>query len=376
MKKVFAIVLTLALCLSVLAIGAAAADTFTVHVDVSKVGWENANIYFWGAGSCDWPGKQMTTKDGDGWYTYEVPKGVTGVIINNGSEQTINMETNSGMLFDQECWVTVVNEKSGNQYKFAASASKPTGDVKPVVPTAPTLNYVSITGSMTNWDLTAESGKMEKISDTKYQKTMHLEAGEHQFKFTANGSWSDLNLGGAYAGSGVTVDGYWEGNNITFTLESAEDVVISLDLSNYDYANGKSGAKFTITVGNQKASTIKIHVVAPSGWQNTYLYTYNAESAGSWPGTKVNENVVVPATFGGVVISNGDGVQTGNIEDIDLTQEEVWIVVSAGNDSVSYTLSYKAPDSAETGDAITAIVAMLAISGLGIGVLYSKKKEF
>ncbi len=203
-------------------------------------------------------------------------------------------------------------------------------------------SYVSVTGSMNEWNPGAESGKMTETSAGVYSITFaNMAAGAYEFKFTANGSWSDLDLGGTFMGSGVAGDLYWGGSNIVINLAEAADVTIVLDLTAFD---GRNGAKFTVTIGEQvdaPVGTIKVHISVPEDWGDIYAYVWNPEHLGSWSGTKVEDGVVeITAMFEGMVINNGNGRQTGDIKDIDLTKEEVWITVNADG---SYTLAYEAP---------------------------------
>ena len=245
---------------------------------------------------------------------------------------------------------------------------------------APTLSTVSVTGTHNEWKPEAEAGRMELVSENVYKITFTAwEAGDHEFKFTANGNWDDLNLGGTYMGSGVSADAYWNSGNIKLTLTEAQDVTIVLDLTAFDF-DTKQGAKFTVTVGTQiddPVPNIKIHVVAPADWTDVYVYSFNPQSAGNWPGTKVENFLEIPAAFEGLVVSNGAGVQTVDIKDVDLTKSEVWILLGDADDSgkLSYTLSYTDPNNSDTGDAIAVVLSLLVVSGAGICVL-GKKKEF
>ena len=203
-------------------------------------------------------------------------------------------------------------------------------------------SYVSVTGTMNEWNPAAESGKMTETSAGVYTITFaDMAAGEHQFKFTANGNWSDLDLGGAFMGSGIEGSLNWGGSNIVFTVEEVCNVTIVLDLTAFD---GSNGAKFTVTVGEKvdaPAGKIKIHISVPEDWGDVYAYVWNPEHLGSWSGTKVENGVVeVTAVFDGMVINNGNGRQSWDIKDIDLTKEEVWITVNADG---SYSLAYEAP---------------------------------
>ena len=125
------------------------------------------------------------------------------------------------------------------------------------------------------------------------------------------------------------------------------------------------------------AAKIKIHVIAEH-WANIYAYTFNPTSCGTWPGTLVENGVIeVAVNFEGLVLSNGEGAQTADIKDIDMTKEEVWITVNEDN---SVTVSYEAPVVDQptppvTGDHILSCVLVLALSAAGI-VMLAKKKEF
>lgn len=205
--------------------------------------------------------------------------------------------------------------------------------------------FVSVTGTMNEWNPGAESGKMTEISENVYSLTFqNMAAGEHKFKFTANGNWNDLNLGGAFMGSAVEADLYWSGADIVINVAEACDVTIQLDLTGFD-ASAKTGAKFTVTIGDQvdaPRGDIKIHISVPEGWGDVYAYVWGPEHLGSWPGTKVeNGTVELPAAFDGFIVNNNAGTQTSDIKDIDLTKEEVWVVVADDN---SYALYYNEAD--------------------------------
>lgn len=201
--------------------------------------------------------------------------------------------------------------------------------------------YISIIGAIagTNWDT---DFKMTESSEDVYTLTMALEAGSYEFKFRANGLW-DANWGGAFLSSGQAFDLYMNGANICITLEEACDVTFQLDLTNFD---GSNGAKCTVTIGGKvdapvEIPKIKVHVAVPEDWGDIYVYVWNPEHLGSWSGTKAENGVVeIPASFDGMVINNGNGRQSSDIKDIDLTKDEVWIVVNEYN---GYTLYYEAP---------------------------------
>ncbi len=68
----------------------------TVYFDNTNTSWSTVNIYFWGAGSCDWPGTAMENL-GQNIFRYTIPTGCTGMIFNgggNGGLQTQDITAN------------------------------------------------------------------------------------------------------------------------------------------------------------------------------------------------------------------------------------------------------------------------------------------
>lgn len=198
-------------------------------------------------------------------------------------------------------------------------------------------DYVTVTGTMNGWNPASEADRMTKQSDGVYIITYeNMAAGSYEFKFTANGNWSDLDLGGAFLGSGVESQLSWGGSNICFTLEETQNVTITVDVVNYT---------FVLTIGDlveEAPAEMVLHVSVPESWGATYVYVWGPEHLGTWPGTYTETgDLTVVAAFEGMVINNGNGTQSWDIKDIDLFSEtEVWITV---NEDGSYALSYEAP---------------------------------
>lgn len=240
--------------------------------------------------------------------------------------------------------------------------------------------YVTVTGTMNGWNPASEADRMTDLGDGVYTITYeNMAAGEYQFKFTANGDWSVLDLGGSFLGSGVESTLTWGGSNIVFTLEEVQNVTIVLDVVNYT---------FTLTIGNQvdEAPTeILLHITAPESWNAIYVYVWGPEHCGTWPGTcAVNGDLSVVAAFDGMVINNGEGTKSWDITDIDLTKAEVWITV---NEDGSYALSYEAPaggnpdeggqepSGPQTGDNIMAAAMVLLLSATCLVCVTTKKED-
>lgn len=199
-------------------------------------------------------------------------------------------------------------------------------------------DYYCIAGTMNDWNANS-SDRMTDNGDGTYSYTFtNLAAGDYEFKFTVNGTWT-TSYGGAFLGSGQECDLISNGGNIKISLAEAADVVIVMNLNTN---------KFTVTIGGKvdaPVGKIKIHVSVPEDWGDAYVYVWNPEHLGSWAGTKVENGVIeVTAVFEGLIINNNAGRQTADIKDIDLTKEEVWIVVDSYN---GYKLYYSDPGKVE-----------------------------
>lgn len=99
----------------------AEAEKVTVHAQVPAA-WENANCYVWGdAGEVlgAWSGTAMTLNNG--WYEIEVPNTTVNMIINNGSEQTIDLALEAG----KEVWITLGEKDGAGKYEATVSYTNP-----------------------------------------------------------------------------------------------------------------------------------------------------------------------------------------------------------------------------------------------------------
>ncbi len=312
-----------------------------VHVSVPE-GWGDAYVYVWNP---EHLGAWSGTKVENG--VVEVTAKFEGLIINNGAgKQTPDIKDID--LTKEEVWIVV---DSYNGYTlYYSDPGKVEEEVVPnikvhvIVPEAwgDVYAYVWNPEHLGAW------------SGTKVENGV--------FELPAKFEGMIINNGDGKQTADI--------KDIDLTKEEVWIVVDSYNGYTLHYSDPGD-------VEEQPVPNIKIHVVAPADWAEVYVYTFNPESAGTWPGTKVEDYVEVPANFEGVVVSNGNGVQSWDVKDIDLTKSEVWIVLGEGDEyGLSYTLSYSEPDNSPTGDPITIVLALMAVSGTGICVLGSKKKEF
>lgn len=97
------------------------AEKVTVHAKVPAA-WEKTNCYVWGdAGEVlgAWSGTAMTLNNG--WYEIEVPNTTVNMIINNGSEQTIDLALEAG----KEVWITLGEKNGAGKYEATVSYTNP-----------------------------------------------------------------------------------------------------------------------------------------------------------------------------------------------------------------------------------------------------------
>lgn len=113
------------------------------------------------------------------------------------------------------------------------------------------VDFVALAGTPeligAEWDPAAEAGRMSETTDTffggvfrtfEWSKT-GVPAGEHQFKFTANGAW-DINWGVASEFAfGQELSLSRGGDNIYFNLNEAADLKVELTVYPADLANAK-----------------------------------------------------------------------------------------------------------------------------------------
>ena len=94
------------------------------------------------------------------------------------------------------------------------------------------------------WVVNSTANAMKEVSDNVYEITFKgVTAGNYEFKFAANGSWTHSWGSGGAAGEAV-----YNGQNIKLSIDYAlADVTLRLDMTGYDHST-KNGAVYTVTV--------------------------------------------------------------------------------------------------------------------------------
>ena len=208
---------------------------------------DNAEIFgtVWDASNSS----NIMTPDGNGKYTksYTVSKAYKKVML--------KVVSNSGWYGDEQGKNYAFKIKGTGTFtvSFDTSINKieVTGSI--VAPITLDYSYVNVVGNGSGnwlngvaWIPGDSANKMTEISQDVWQIEYNdVPAGsDYTFKFVVDGSY-ETNFGGTLSANGVYEDAVYNGNSITFTTTETSNVVIILDLSDYDHSS-KQGAKFTV----------------------------------------------------------------------------------------------------------------------------------
>ena len=361
MKKLIAIALVLVMCLSVLPMAALAAEEYYVAGVGALCGSE------WDCGDF----ANMMNANGDGTYSMVYPAVAPGTYefkVTNGTWDSSWPGENYRFEITAACDVTITfNPTDGSVNATGASLRIP----------APSSTFDSITiagtGSLcgSEWN-TGDIANQMTANGAVYTITYtNVPAGEHKFKFAANGSWNDnWGLpGGTALEMGTAMDAIYNSQDILLNLSAASNVTITLDLTAYNGAS-KSGAKLTVSVGAagdapvatqpsggedtqpEAGGTLKVYAYVPDSWANPGIWAWddnqkNAFSA--WPGeamTKADNGwwyAEVPAWVQNVIINGNNG--SAQTADLDMPQTgDMWIPVTIVDGVVTAEIYYSEPN--------------------------------
>lgn len=235
MKKMFAIVLALMLCVSVLSVSAFAAEgKTTVHAKV-PADWTAPNAYGWvdRVGNPSWPGDAMTA-NGE-WWDGSIDATNDRIIINNNDGTSGPQTSDITIEAGKEIWL-VVSQADDGSYSATVSYTAPGDDVTPPEDEtpkdetpkdetpkdepAPAGDYY-VAGSEglcgVEWVVDAAENKMTYANGVYSITFKNVPAGNYSFKVT-QGDWNKENWGGT-----------GENGNFDFENPVAGDVTIEFN---------------------------------------------------------------------------------------------------------------------------------------------------
>ena len=278
-KKALSLLLSMMLVVTSLVVTvmsvSAAGDSYFVS------GCEELTGYKWAEteATC---GDNVMTENGDGNYekvftNVAVGNGYQFKVVKNDSEWIGVGDTgNDNFTFNvtKECDVTVTYNPTTNEITATGEGV--------VIPKELVVDHITVVGNGEDnwlngkdWKVDAEANYMTETSEGSkvYQiKFESLDAYEnYQFKFAANGSWAD-NWGLPEQGTAPLNEWFdltYNGQNMIIDTDAAGyedgyDIVLTLDLSNFNYAT-KQGAKGKVDiVTDAEPTTVEPTTAAPA----------------------------------------------------------------------------------------------------------------
>ena len=330
MKKVFAMLLTALLLLTVLPAAVAQEAEMPAMVPVAvhvPEGWGNPNLWAWADDGTNafaaWPGEELEAL-AEGWFYTYVPEFVENVIVSANQDTDNAVQTDAlAVKAGQEVWITVAE------------------------------------------DLSAE---------ISYQAQLRTEIPEYVQRFVVHAyvplSWKTANLWAWSAPDGTNAFESWpgkemkEGQDGWFTCKApvwVNSLIVSGndgDVQTEDIAiEGKElwltvykDLRFDISYEdpNKAVEDVTVHVQVPADWAEPCCWAWSAPDGtnafAAWPGEALVQEgdwytIQVPGWINSVIINaNGGTVQTTDLS-VE-TGKELWIAVE---NAETAQVAYEAP---------------------------------
>lgn len=390
MKKKFALLLSIMLCLFCLpsAAFAAGADEMVPVVVKAPEGWEAPCLWAWADDGTNafaaWPGEELEALEGGWYYTY-VPSFVQNVIVNanNDTDAPVQIE---GVVVEagREVWLTISEDAAAEVfYESQARIEIPEYVEKFVVHAYVPLDWK--TANLWAWSAPDSTNAFAAWPG------LALKEGEDGW-FTGKAPvWINSIIVNGNEGTVQTEDVSVEGKELWITVY--ED--LTYDLVYED--------------PNKTAEDITVRAQVPADWAAPSLWAWSAPDGtnafASWPGETLAQDgdwyiIQVPGWINSVIVNANEG----SVQTTDLSVEpgkDIWVVVAdADNATVSYEEPAGEPTQADpvetepaaseepapstepepTGDNNTGLIvggvaAAVVVAGGGAALAVSKKKK-
>ena len=192
-------------------------EKYTIYVQAPE-DWANVNAYWWGGkGSDGWPGTAMVNVEGNVW-TIDLSEAATGLIFNNGTVQTGNIEALQGL-------------HSGNAYIVNAdltfvAANYADGVFTPVELEVEIPTDCYLRGASVGWDA-VEAGLFTYDAETDTATLTIALAENDEFKVTVGTEWGiQFN-----ASTATLLEGAFEGTDNIICLVAGTYVLTITDVT-------------------------------------------------------------------------------------------------------------------------------------------------
>lgn len=329
MKKKFALLLSIMLCLFCLpSIAFAAEADEMVPVVVKTPGdWEAPCLWAWADDGTNafaaWPGEELEALEG-GWYYAYVPSFVQNVIVNANNDSDAPVQT-EGIVVEagKEVWLTIGEDAAAEvAYESQARIEIPEYVEKFVVHA-----YVPLDWKTANlWAWSAPDG----TNAFDAWPGLALKEGDDGW-FTGKAPvWINSIIVNGNEGEVQTEDVSVEGKELWITVY--ED--LTYDLVYED--------------PNKTAEDITVRAQVPADWTDPCLWAWSAPDGtnafASWPGEALTQDgdwytIQAPGWINSVIINGNEG----SVQTTDLSVEpgkDIWVVVT---DPENATVSYEEP---------------------------------
>lgn len=388
MKKTFAILIAVMLCVSCLSLTAFADEGNEMIPVVVKVpeGWEAPNLWAWADDGTNafaaWPGEEMEVL-AEGWYYIYVPSFVQNVIVNANQGTDAAIQTDGiAVEAGKEVWITVAEDKTAS----VSYEAQLRGEIPAYVEKFLVHAYVPLSWKTVNlWAWSAPDG----TNAFEAWPGAEMKEGEDGWFTGKVPTWVNSLIVNGNEGSVQTEDISIEGKELWVTVY--EDLTYELSYED----------------PNKAVENITIHAQVPADWAEPCCWAWSAPDGTnaftSWPGEALTQDgdwytIEVPGWINSVIINANEGT----IQTTDLSVEvgkNIWVVVTdPENAAVSYeepaalavpdeteapateapaTETAPAEPAKEGGSAgiIVAAVAAVAVIGGGAALVIRKKKK-
>ena len=330
MKKTIAILVALMLMLSVLPMGAFAAEEENEMIPVMVYvpeGWDSPNLWAWADDGrnafASWPGEAMEEL-AEGWYYIYVPSFVQNVIVNANQGTDAAIQTD-GIIVEagKEVWITVAEDKSAT----VSYEAQLRGEIPAYVEKFVIHAYVPLSWKTVNmWAWSAPDGTNAFES---WPGEAMVEGDDGWFTAKAP-TWINSLIINGNDGTVQTADISIEAKELWITVY--EDLTYELSYED----------------PNKAVPNITVHAKVPSDWSGPCCWAWSAPDGTNafttWPGEALTQDgewytIEVPGWINSVIINANEGT----VQTADLSVEagkDVWVVVT---DKDNVSISYEEP---------------------------------
>ncbi len=304
--------------------------TTTIHVDCPAA-WQELKLYYWyddGRNNV-WPGENMT-QTSHGNFEMAIPGNAPHVIISNGTNQTVNLDLNTG----QEAWINIPGTLN-DAGKLYASVEYKTADgvIHAKVPEGWGDVYIYCWDAFGHGIQAWPGVKVEEIDENGF------------FTYSIPGDITDV----------IINNGGNDKQTDDLTVYAGSETWITVN-STPSGENEESGVSYYEATSSRSTETVTMHAKVPSNWEGASLFYWNSNGSSTgvkWPGiamTKGDDGYYhiegIPADVTNVIINDGKTENAEQTHNLSITPGvETWFDVSLKSGDGETTLRAEVPSS-------------------------------